>query len=112
MVIDGANGQEILAAEMKEAGLKKPVLPTVKEIIAANASFEQGLFQRNICHMGQPSLANAAGNCEKRLIGTNGGFGYKSIKEGVEIALLDSAILAYWACAATKTTKKKQRISY
>lgn len=112
VVIDGANGQEILAAEMKEAGLKKPVLPTVKEIIAANASFEQGLFQRNICHMGQPSLANAAGNCEKRLIGTNGGFGYRSIKEGVEIALLDSAILAYWACATTKTAKKKQRISY
>lgn len=112
VVIDGANGQKLLADEMKECGLKKPVLPTVKEIIVANATFEQGLFQRNICHMGQPSLENAVANCEKRAIGSNGGFGYRSIKDGVEIALLDSVILAYWACSEAKEKKKKQRISY
>ena len=112
VVVDGANGQKLLADEMKEFGLKKPILPTVKEIIAANAAFEQGLFQRNIQHMGQPSLVNVVGNCEKRAIGTNGGFGYRSIKEGAEIALLDSVILAYWICAETKPKRKKQRISY
>lgn len=112
VVIDGANGQQLLAAEMKEYGLKNPVLPTVKEIIAANAAFEQGLYQDNIRHMAQPSLVNAAGNCEKRAIGSNGGFGYKAQKEGIEIALLDSVILAYWACSTTKETKRKQRVSY
>lgn len=112
VVVDGANGQKLLADEMKEFGLKKPILPTVKEIIAANAAFEQGLFQRTIQHMGQPSLVNVVGNCEKRAIGTNGGFGYRSIKEGAEIALLDSVILAYWICAETKPKRKKQRISY
>lgn len=44
-------------------------------------------------------------------IGTNGGFGYKAIKEEMEIALLDSIILAYWACSETKTKKRKQRVS-
>lgn len=112
VVIDGANGQQLLAAEMKEYGLKAPVLPTVKEIIAANTAFEQGLYQDNIRHMAQPSLVNAVGNCEKRAIGSNGGFGYKAQKEGIEIALLDSVILAYWACSTTKEIKKKQRISY
>lgn len=112
VVIDGANGQKILADEMKEYGLHKPILPTVKEIIAANASFEQALFQKNISHMGQPSLVNSVGNCEKRTIGSNGGFGYRSIKDGVEIALLDSVILAYWICSGTKAGKKKQKISY
>lgn len=112
VLIDGANGQKLLADEMKEYGLKKPILPTVKEIIVANAAFEQGLFAKNICHMGQPSLENAVGNCEKRAIGSNGGFGYRSIKDGVEIALLDSVILAYWACSETKKKKKKQRASY
>ena len=97
---------------MKEYGLKSPVLPTVKEIIAANTAFEQGLFQDNIRHMGQPSLTNAVGNCEKRAIGANGGFGYKAQKEGIEIALLDSVILAYWACSTTKEVKKKQRVRY
>lgn len=112
VVIDGANGQKILADEMAEYSLKKPILPAVKEVIVANASFEQGLFQKNIRHMGQPSLINAVSNCEKRAIGSNGGFGYRSIKEGVEIALLDSVILAYWKCSTTKKERKKQKISY
>lgn len=109
VVIDGANGQALLAEEMKEAKLHKPVLPTVKEIIVANSAFEQGLSKQEICHAGQPALAQAVSNCEKRAIGTNGGFGYRSIKDGVEIALLDSVILAYWACSKSKETKKQQK---
>ncbi len=111
VVIDGASGQQLLADEMKEAKIKAPLLPTVKQIIVANAAFEQGICQRNIVHMGQPSLVQSASNCEKRAIGTNGGFGYKSIREDIEIALLDSAIYAYWACSESKE-KKKQKISY
>lgn len=36
VVIDGASGQELLAQEMKDQGLKKPELPKVAEIITAN----------------------------------------------------------------------------
>lgn len=111
VVVDGANGQQLLSADMKDAKLKVPVLPTVKEIITANASFEQAIWGETLCHMGQPSLAQAVSNCEKRAIGTNGGFGYKSLKEDIEIALLDSVILAHWACSISKD-KKKQRIGY
>ena len=100
-----------LAEAMKENKLKAPVLPTVKEIIAANAAFEQGLFNQNIRHMGQPSLVQSVSNCEKRAIGTNGGFGYKSLRDDIEIALLDSVILAYWKCNESKE-KRKQRVSY
>ena len=57
IVVDGANGQQLLAEEMKEEKLKKPVLPTVKEIITANAAFEQAIAQGQIIHMNQPSLA-------------------------------------------------------
>ena len=111
VVIDGANGQQILATDMKEMKLKAPVLPTVKEIILANASFEQGIFQTNIEHMGQPSVEQIVGNCEKRAIGANGGFGYKALRDDIEAAILDSIILAYWACSTSKE-KKKQKISY
>lgn len=111
VVIDGANGQAILAEEMKAAGLKKPVIPTVKEIITANAAFEKGLFAKTICHAGQESLTQSVSNCEKRTIGTGGGFGYKSIRATVDIALMDSVILAHWACTEDKGTKK-QKISY
>ena len=109
--IDGANGQQTLADAMKEARLKEPILPTVKEIITANSQFEQILAGANIVHMGQPALVQAASNCEKRAIGTNGGFGYKSLNEDIEIGLLDSVIYAVWMCANQKE-KKKQKASY
>lgn len=112
VVVDGANGQDLLARDMKDAKLKKPVLPKVAQIIAANADFERGIFEQKLCHAGQPSLVQAATNCERRNIGSNGGFGYQALIEGIEIALLDSVILAYWACETTKEERKQQEISY
>lgn len=111
VVIDGAAGQNILADDMKEAGLRKPILPTVKEIIISNSTFEQALFQKNIQHTGQPSLYQVVTNCEKRNIGTNGGFGYRSQVEEFDVSLMESMILAHWACANAKPVKK-QKISY
>lgn len=108
--IDGANGQDLLKEQMKEFKLKKPLLPTVKEIITSNSSFEQGLFDEKICHNGQPSLVQAVSNCEKRGIGSNGGFGFKAIKEEIDISLMDSMILAYWMCSSAKE-KRKQRVA-
>ena len=109
VVIDGASGQNILAKEMKDYGLKEPILPTVKEIIVANSLWEQGIFQQSICHNNQPSLTQVVTNCEKRLIGSNGGFGYKSQFEDMDISLMDSALLAHWACHEFKP-KKKQKL--
>jgi phage terminase large subunit-like protein len=111
VIVDGAGAQNILSDEMKAFKLKLPILPTVKEVVIANAMFKQALDQQTFCHRGQPSLEQSASNCEKRLIGTGGGFGFKSIREDVEIAILDSVILAHWACAVSKE-KRKQSISY
>lgn len=109
VIVDGANGQQLLADSMKEAKLKKPVLPTVKQIVLANSAFMQALYAKNIRHMGQPSLVRSVSNCEKRAIGSSGGFGFKSILEGVEISLMDSMILAAWACGEHKP-KRKQKV--
>lgn len=112
VIIDGANGQALLEADMKNAGVKcKAVLPKVAEVIEASAQFEQNLFAGRICHSGQPSLEQAVSNCEHRAIGSGGGFGYSSIMEGADVSLLESAVLAHWACANAKE-KKKQKISY
>ena len=109
VVIDGASGQQLLAGELKDAGIKiKPILPTVKEIIVANSSFEQRVFHKELRHMGQPSLQRIASNCEKRAIGSSGGFGYKSIAEDADISLLDSVILAQWICGTFKEPKKQR----
>lgn len=111
VIVDGANGQQLLSDSMKRAKIKAPLLPTVKQIILANAAFVQGLYAKQICHMGQPSLTRVVSNCEKRAIGSNGGFGYRAILEDTKIELMDSMILAYWKCSEQKE-KKKQKIRY
>lgn len=112
VAIDGANGQALLAEKIKEYGLKLDVvLPSVAEIIKSNAMFEQALFNKEICHMGQQTLTDVVTNCKKRLIGSNGGFGYASLVETWDIAVMESAILAYWLAATTKEVKKKQSFS-
>lgn len=111
VVVDGAGGQAVLASEMKDARLKPPVMPTVREVIMANASFEKAIFQATICHRGQPSLSEVVTNCDKRTIGSNGGFGYRSQLQDYDIALMDSVLLAHWACSESKPIVK-QKIRY
>ncbi|WP_413537535.1 terminase [Enterococcus malodoratus] len=111
VTIDGQSGQSILVKEMKDFRLKSPILPKVSEIINANSSWEQGIFQKTICHNDQPSLTTVVTNCEKRNIGSSGGFGYKSQFDDMDISLMDSTLLAYWACV-NKKPKAKQQIRY
>lgn len=110
VTVDGANGQQMLCNLMKDAKLKKPILPTVKEIISANALFEQAVFKKTLTHMGQEELANVVSNCEKRNIGSNGGFGYRAQMPDGEVALMDSVILAHWLASTDKG--KKQMVKY
>lgn len=113
IVIDGASGQQLLADQMKSHGIKKePVMPKVGEIITANSMFEQAIFSKDIVHCGQESLKVVVTNCGKRLIGSQGGFGYKSLIDSQDISIMDSMILAYWICATTKEDKPKQTMSY
>lgn len=111
VTVDGKNGIGLLEDAMKQARLGKPVVPTVGEIIKANAEFEQSLAQATLVHMQQSAVTQVVSNCEKRAIGSGGGFGYRSILEGADIAILDSMILAHWLCVETKE-KKKQKIAY
>lgn len=112
VVIDGANGQKILSDLMKDYKIKrKPVLPKVSEIITANAMFEHDMSNDIIRHSNQPSLREVATNSQKRTIGTNGGFGYKSLYDDKDICLLDSCILANWLLSTVKN-KRVQKIRY
>ena len=111
IAIDGHGSQNVLKEELEKEKLRNIILPSVKDVITANAKFEQLLYSQTICHMDQPSLTQVATNCEKRAIGSNGGFGYRAQFDRMEISLLDSAILAIWQCSESKE-RKKQRISY
>lgn len=110
VVADGKRGQQMLADMMKASKLKAPIIPTVPEIIIANAKFESAIFEGTICHIDQQALCNAVSNCEHRSIGSNGGFGYKSLDEKFEVALVESTALAYWLCSESKERKKQKVI--
>lgn len=112
IVVDGIAGQSIIQEEFKANKIKKYTFPSVKEVIEANATFEHCLMQESICHANQPSLAEVVTNCEKRAIGSNGGFGFKAIKEHNEVALMDSMIFAHWMCSKQKEKKSKRSYGY
>lgn len=114
IVVDGASGQQNLIDDLKSAGYKKkPIFPTVTEYIQANSMFTAAIYGEHICHVAQPSLDDSVTHCEKRLIGTKGGYGYQSTTEAFDIVLMESAILAYWLCSSnTKKPKKRQKIGY
>lgn len=111
VVIDGKGAQEILADEMKKEKLKGALLPKVSEVIKANAAFERNVFDKKLCHMEQPAVEHVITNCEKRAIGSNGGFGYNAIIAEDDISIMDAVILAQWAAQEFKD-RKKQTISY
>lgn len=111
IIVDGVIGEELLEEEFKKAGIKRYTFAKAKEVVAASADFEKGIFDATICHMPQNSLTQSVTNCEKRAIGTQGGFGFRSIRQGVEVTLLQSVALAYWLCDSSKD-KKQQKISY
>lgn len=96
VIVDGASGQKILADDMQRFGYFQPKLPKVAEVVSANALWEQAITAQTICHKGQESLRTSVSNCEKRPIGSSGGFGYKSLSDLIDITIMDSAILAHY----------------
>ena len=112
VAVDGRSGIGLMTDLMKAAKVHKPVVPAVTEVIKAYALFEQALSSASIVHMEQPAVTQVVTNCDKRAIGSNGGFGYKSIKDGADIAILDSIVLAHWQCVEQPAKRKVQQVMY
>ena len=113
VAIDGAGHADTLVEAMKRKKLRRPlqVLPTVAQVIAANAAFADAVNDETLCHMGQPSVVQIATNCDTRAIGGHGGFGYRSIKPDVAVEILDSIILAHWLCQTARPART-QKVYY
>ena len=108
-VVDGKSGQKLLLDHCQELKIKPlPQEVKVAEVCTASTLFTQALEQQTICHMGQPSLTQSVTNCDRRAIGSSGGYGFRSLKEGIDISLMDSMVLAHWACAVSKERRKQK----
>lgn len=112
VVIDGKGKTDMLSDALKQAKVKaKVIVPAYDEVITAYAGFRQAVDLATITHMGQPSVTQSVSNCERRLIGKSGAFGYRSIKNGVDISIVESMAFAFWA-RSTITERRKQKIGY
>lgn len=72
-------------------------MPTVKQLINAYALFEKNIYETKICRMDQPALTAVVTNCEKRRLGSGGGFGYQAMYADLDDTMMDAVILAAWA---------------
>ena len=111
VLVDGASGLETFLRECKEQKLKGINAATVKEVIQASSDFETAIANKTICHAGQPGLRQSVTNCDHRAIGSGGGYGYKTLDDDIEVALIESVVLAAHACMMAKEVKR-QRVSY
>lgn len=112
VAIDGDNGKDMLVDALKQIKFKQYEVTTWKQIIKASSLFEQAVAHATLCHMKQSAVVQIVTNCEKRTIGSGGGFGYRSILEGADISILESMVLAHWLCVEVKAERKKQSIAY
>lgn len=111
IVVDGKGNDQILTQELKNAGLKKPVIPSGSDFILANTQFEQAVFNDGLVHLPQPALDIAVTNCEKKKYGSRGAFIYVPNVETIDITIMEASILAFWLCLNTKE-HKGQKVSY
>ena len=111
VLVDGASGLDTFLRECKEQKLKNVNSATVKEVIQSASDFETAIANKTICHAGQPALRQSVTNCKHRAIGSGGGYGYQTLDDDIEVALIEATILAAHACSTAKVVKK-QRVSY
>lgn len=106
VLADGANGVEILKKDMKDDCMGAVLTPSVREVIEANQSFENAIYKKEMSHMDQPSLTAVVTNCERRAIGSGGGFGWKPINDRADISLMEAAALAHYGAKTAREVKQ------
>ena len=114
VVIDGKGKSELFKTALEEMQTEfkpKIVMPTTTEAVTAYSAFRQAIDTETLCHNAQKSVTQAVSNCEKRMIGTNGAFGFRSLKDSVDVSIVESIALAYWACSVQKE-RRKQKVWY
>lgn len=103
--VDGASGVEGFKNEAKDQKLKGLTIVTTKDVIAAASEFEKMVALKTLCHAGQPSLRQSVCNCQHRAIGSGGGYGYKTLDDAIDVSLIESVVLATYACSIAKEAK-------
>ena len=80
------------------------VVPTLDQVLAAHAMFEQEFVRGGFTHPGVAAFDDQVLAAVKRPIGKSGGFGWAHEADEGTVVSLDAVTLALWG---VKTTRRK-----
>lgn len=112
IVVDGQSHSDELCRRLKEGGVKRRKIQTVRtrDLIAATSAFCNAVRERGVTHYRDDALTISATKCVRRRIGSDGGFGFSSVEDAEE-TLIEACCLAYWAAINAKTNERKPRVN-
>ncbi len=110
VVIDGKAGRDVLAPALQRARIpsRLVILPTVDQVIAANATYLASIEDATLTHGNQPGLNASMASVTKRKIGTAGGWGMEAVGDGDETPA-EAAALAVWGTTKIRKTASAPR---
>lgn len=109
IAVDGKSNAQTFMGELAEAGVGKKAmwLASTANVIAASSMFVNAVGSGELTHNDQPVLNDAVSAAQKRKIGADGGYGFKSAND-VDITPLDAAALALWGVKTSKRNPNRK----
>lgn len=103
IVIDGQSNAQELTERLRSARVPKTTVirPSANEVGGACASLVSAINEGKVTHFGQQPLTDAITKSTKRRIGSRGGYGFESTREG-DATIAESAAIAFWQSMVTK----------
>lgn len=118
ITIDGKAGAMGLIQTLVAEGVSRKVLnpagvgevPSTDQAIAAHTMMLKAIRAGTLSHYGQAPLNAAVAGAEKRKIGQSGGWGWKAIREDIDVTPLDAVTLAYLGAMTSKRDPGRRQV--
>lgn len=103
IVIDGKAHAGALVEALRAAKVPARVIwtPTTDQVITAHSMVLLAIQSKEITHFAQPGLDGSVALAGKRLIGTNGGWGWKPLADG-DVTPIEAVTFAHWGAMTSK----------
>jgi hypothetical protein len=97
IIIDGQSNAKTLENELLDAGVSDEMIvrPTTAQAIEAYTGFVNATRAHTITHIEDESTDESVCECNRRRIGTAGGYGFQS-NDRANATLVDALAFAYW----------------
>lgn len=109
IAVDGKSNAQTFMGELVDAGVSKKAmcLAATANVIAASSMFVNAVGSSEITHNNQPALNEAVEAAQKRKIGADGGYGFKSAND-TDVTPLEAAALALWGVKTSKRNPNRK----